>query len=153
MFHSKLQGKTVFLYFTLFFGLIAAVNSAFVYTALQTHSGTVTENAYEKGLAYNETLAAFKNQPKLKEKAVLDKDVFRWQIQNKDGSPVTNANATVTFFRPVAQGSDFSLTLAETSPGVYESQPDFPAKGVWTAQLDAVWDHKQYRTSQTIIAK
>lgn len=150
---KTLTGKTVFLYFLLFFGSIMAVNGAFVYSAIHTHSGTVMENAYEKGLDYNTTLSAFKKQPKLNESASLEGSRFRWAINDEKDIPLKKADAQVTFFRPVKDGADFHIKLTETKPGIYEAEAEFPVKGLWTAQLDATWNNKQYRTSQTIIVK
>ncbi len=41
------------LYFVLAFLVVFAVNGVFVYNALTTHHGVVTENAYEKGLDFD----------------------------------------------------------------------------------------------------
>lgn len=150
---AKSHGRAVLLYFVLFFGAIFAVNTVFVYTALHTNTGTVTENAYENGLGYNKILSAMKTQPAFREQAALDNGVFRWSIDDDKGQPVTKAQARVTFVRPVKDGNDFDLDLQEISPGKYEAKPAFPAKGLWTAQLDATWNNRQYQTSQNIIVK
>lgn len=147
------SGKRVLFYFLAFFGTILIVDSAFVYTALRTHSGEVTEQAYEKGLAYNQTLEKAREQPQLSERARYDAPVFRWQLNNPDGTAVSGAAVNVTFLRPVAQGSDFTISLQETAPGLYEAKPVFSHKGLWTAKLDARWNNQQYQTTQDIIAR
>ena len=43
--------------FVLAFLVVGAVDGVFVYLALSSHSGVVTEGAYEKGLASKQTLA------------------------------------------------------------------------------------------------
>ncbi len=40
-------------YFVMAFGVVFAVNGMFVYLAVSTNHGVVTENAYEKGLDYD----------------------------------------------------------------------------------------------------
>lgn len=150
---DKNHGRRVLIYFVLFFALIAAVNAVFIYTALHTHSGTVTENPYEKGLAYNKTLSASREQPHLKEQAMFDAPFFQWQIKDENGKPLSGAKTSVNFFRPVKDGKDFDMQLTETSPGIYQAHPEFPEKGLWVAHLDATWNGKNYRTAHNLIVK
>lgn len=147
------HGKVIFLYFFLFFAFVTCVNGIFIYQALYTHAGEVTENAYEKGLAYNVTLKTSKDQPALREKAEMENGSFRWTINMADGSPLTRAITKVSFFRPVKGGNDFTVELQEVSPGIYEAIPQFPEKGLWTAHMDVKWKEQQYRTSQDIIIR
>lgn len=53
---TKQSGLWVLWSLLLFFLVFASVDAFFVYKALSTHTGVVTENAYEKGLHYNEIL-------------------------------------------------------------------------------------------------
>jgi len=150
---ATLHGKTVFLYFCLFFITIGTINACFIYTALRTNTGVVTDNPYEKGLSYNKTISSAKSQPNLIEKAEIKNGIFRWNVNDEHGLPVKNAKAKAIFVRPVKDGNDFEMPLREIKPGVYEAQPDFLKKGLWTAQLDLTWNNKQYRTTQSIIVK
>jgi nitrogen fixation protein FixH len=45
------------LYFVMAFLVVFIVNGIFVYMAVTTNHGVVTENAYEKGLRYDEVVA------------------------------------------------------------------------------------------------
>ena len=56
------------LYFVMFFITLAILDSFFVYIALSTHNGVVTENAYEKGLNYNRTIEQAETAKKLNQK-------------------------------------------------------------------------------------
>lgn len=49
-------GRTVLYAFLGFFAVFAAVDAFFVYTAVTTNTGVVTENSYERGLHYNDLL-------------------------------------------------------------------------------------------------
>ena len=150
---EKPVGKKILFCFLGFFGVVAAVDAAFVYTAIRTHSGLVTEQAYEKGLAYNETLSKARSQPQVRQTASYTNGVFRWTIADEKGNPVTGAKVDVSFFRPVKDGSDFKAGMTETAAGTYEIKPAFPLNGLWTAELDAKWNDKQYQTTKEIIAK
>ena len=49
-------------YFVIAFIIVFAVNGVFVYTAINTNRGVVTENAYEKGLDFNRIVAEVRKQ-------------------------------------------------------------------------------------------
>jgi nitrogen fixation protein FixH len=53
---SNKSGKMVLQAFLGFFIIFAAVDAFFVYKAVSTHPGVVTEKAYEIGLNYNEII-------------------------------------------------------------------------------------------------
>ncbi len=148
-----MSGKKVFLMFFAFFATIVAVNSGFLYMALHTNTGLVTEQAYEKGLAYNQTLDAAKGQPDLKEVSSYENGVFTWSIKDHAGVPLSGANVVVHFIRPVQDGYDFSMSLKEDGAGQYSGRTDFPVKGLWQAKLSAEWKQAEYRTMHKFIAK
>lgn len=139
-------------YFVMFFGVIVAVNSVFVYKALETHTGVVTEQAYEKGLAYNETLEQARSQPAWKEQASFDNGVVRWQIADENGRAITDADVTASIYRQVRQGHDHKVTLVHKGNGVYESKVNLPLSGQWIAKLESQWNDKQYRTTLKFMA-
>jgi len=59
---NKKSGRKALFYLLGFFIIFASVDAFFVYKALSTHTGVVTENAYEIGLNYNEVIAESKKQ-------------------------------------------------------------------------------------------
>jgi len=62
--HNKesFRDRIIPLYFVAFFVVIAIFDGIFVYLATSTHSGVVTENAYQKGLNYNQYIDAYNQQ-------------------------------------------------------------------------------------------
>ena len=58
----ELTGAHVLAGLFAFFGVMLAANGVFVYVATTTFSGLSTDDAYRKGLSYNETIRAFKLQ-------------------------------------------------------------------------------------------
>ena len=61
---SRRAGWRIFGYFLAGFIIVAGVNTIFIYKAVTTHTGEVTDSSYERGLTYNKTLdqaAALKN--------------------------------------------------------------------------------------------
>ncbi len=151
--NRKNSGKIILFCFLGFFGTVTLVNSIFIYAALRSNTGVVTENAYEKGLAYNKVLLAAANQPDLKDKLNYQDGVISWSLSDAEGAPVTGGKVTASFIRPVQDGADFLVPLAETSPGTYEATPKIPLQGLWTTRLEIKWNNKQYQTAQDIIVK
>jgi nitrogen fixation protein FixH len=53
---SRKYGRKVLFLLLGFFAVFASVDAYFVYLAMKTKPGVVTENAYQRGLNYNEVL-------------------------------------------------------------------------------------------------
>ena len=149
--NKPLNGWWVFAAFFLFFAVIVLVNSVFITMALRSHSGVVTEDAYRKGLTYNETLQQARNQPAMSSAFHFKDNIVYWSLSGKDNQPIENADITAKFQRPVKDGDDFSARLHPSGNGVYSSEVEFPVKGSWKVILSAKWDDKTYQTTQELI--
>ena len=55
---GTIQGWHVLVGMIVFFGIIFAVNGVFLVSALNTHTGIVSQQPYRKGLDYNARIAA-----------------------------------------------------------------------------------------------
>lgn len=151
---KKLNGYSVFIWFLAFFAVIILVNGVFIYTALGTHTGVVTERPYEKGLAYNEILAEAKDQPHMQSKAAFDDGVLSWRLHDENGKAVDGAQAIAKIIRPVQDGNDFEITLQPQGGGLYTADMNLPMKGKWIAKLSAQWNNdKNYHTTHRFMAK
>lgn len=149
--NSKKNKNLIILYcFIGFFGTFMILDGIFVYLAVSTQTGVVTEQSYEKGLEYNKTLEEVRNQPKLNDEVIYKDNTLTWIIKDKRNMPV-NAQAKATFFRPVQDGYDFTVSLEPKGKGVYEIRPDLPLKGLWSVRLQGQWDNKTYKTSFNLI--
>lgn len=140
-------------YFVLFFAVIAMVDGVFVYVAVTTQTGVVTEQAYEKGLAFNETLEKAKSQPALNDKVAYRDGVLRWTLANASKTPIVNADVTAKIVRPVQGGFDFDIVLQHKGAGIYEAVLDAPLPGQWSAKLRSIWNNKQYQTTHLFMVK
>lgn len=149
---SKSYGRKVFAAFVVFFLSIIAVNSVFIYVAVKSHTGVVTDNPYEKGLKYNEMINKAKTQPKIIDSFLIKDNTMYWAfIDEVSGEPVLNANVRVHIVRPVQDGFDTNLTLAEAEGGQYFAKLDLPMKGQWLAHLVATWDNETFQTTHTFL--
>ena len=59
---TALRDRLIPWYFVMAFAVVFVVNGIFIYMAMQTHNGIVTENPYEKGLAYEQIVQEVKQQ-------------------------------------------------------------------------------------------
>ena len=118
--HSKPIDRWIPWMFVAFFVVIAMVDAVFVTFAIKTRPGTVTEQAYEKGLAYNATLDAAEKQKALgwTDVTTYEDGILSFTLKDKDGKPLSGAEVTAKITRPVAEGYDSTVKLAQTGEGV-----------------------------------
>ncbi|MCB1531960.1 MAG: FixH family protein [Alphaproteobacteria bacterium] len=140
-------------YFVIFFAVIAILDGTFVYMAVSTQTGVVTEQPYEKGLAYNDVLEQAKTQPQITQKPRYENGLLRWQLADQDGRAITNAQVTARITRPVQEGYDFDITLDHVGGGVYQAKLNAPLPGLWMAKLSSQWDNTQYQTRYEFVTK
>ena len=141
--------RRVWWYFVAFFGFIAAVNAVMVTLAVRTHSGTVTDHPYEKGLAYNTVVEADETQKALGWKSQLTyaDGALHFTLKDKQNQDITPENATATITRPTQSGMDFTQPLTGAKTPV-----TFPEKGLWEVRVDAEYKGVHYQTSARIVA-
>lgn len=143
-----MSGKRVAVYFVAFFGLIVAVNTGMATMALRTHSGLVTDHAYEKGLRYNQLIAAEQQQAALgwHSRADYADGMLRFELRDAEDKPITPEKATAYFTRPTKQGMDFTSSLSGSTTPVR-----FPANGLWEMRIEAVHAGTPYQHTQRIV--
>ncbi len=139
-------------YFVLFFVVLAAVDAVMVTLAVRTQTGVVTTHAYEKGLAYNETIKAAEKQAALGWNAKLDftageakKGTLSVSVQDASGKPL-KADMRAEITRPTQAGMDFSLALKEGKNAL-----EFPASGLWEVRLFASRDGNEFQQAKRIV--
>jgi len=137
-----ITGKTVLIGFLAFFGVIFAVNGAFVYFALDSWPGLRYDKAYERGVNYNKVLSDAETQAKLRWTSAIvttatNDGAHRLLVKlaGTSGEPVTGAKVQVELSRPTNESEDHSLSLAPSAPGEYAAEFRFAAQGRWLAAL------------------
>lgn len=139
-----IRGKHVLMGMLAFFGVIISVNLVFVYFALGTWTGLSTENAYQKGLNYNETIAARDAQRALGwqgavtvEAAADGSELLTVVLRDHDGRPLPDLIVSAQLRRPTNENYDESLTLEEGTAGAYSATLSLPLRGNWDLTLSA----------------
>ena len=140
------------------FVVVLLVNFTMAYFANSTFSGLATERAYEKGLAYNQSIEAARKQ-----------DDMGWAVdvqvehganhgahvtvsyRDRDGRPVDDLKVAAQLVRPTAKGYDREIVLSRVSPGVYSTHQELPLSGVWDMSVIAQGQDVSYGLSRRIL--
>lgn len=144
-------------FFVMFFAAIAAIDGVMVTIAVKTQPGVVTEHAYEKGLAYDQIIAAAAVQEELGWHAVLalhegkEAQILSFTLSDAENVALRGAQVSARITRPVQDGFDFNLALAEDGAGAYAVPVSFPLPGQWHVRVYVEWQDQQYQHSQTVI--
>ncbi|MBI5165328.1 MAG: FixH family protein [Magnetospirillum sp.] len=142
------------------FGVVLAVNGALAYFATTTFTGLETEQAYDKGLAYNRNLAAAKAQQEMGwavEAAFAPLSPTRVDItvtyRDRTGQPVDGLDVKAQMLRPTTAGYDHQVVLPAKGAGTYGAVIDLPLTGVWDMDAVASGTAGTYQLTQRFVAK
>ena len=146
-----------------FFGMFACIlvaNGALVYYALNTWTGLGTDDAYVKGLAYNETLAASEAQAKQGWQAELDYRAnaplagrLTLDLKDRHGTAIENAEVTALIVRPTHEGHDFPAALGQNGEGRYAADLNFPLAGLWEIRLEVVHERGTHSLAKRLMVR
>jgi nitrogen fixation protein FixH len=124
------------------FGVVLAVNLVFMSSAIGTFSGLSTEDAYNKGVKYNEQIAEAKEQQQLGwvVKAEVTpippsedahSAVITVTILDGSGHPLNGLSVAAGFVRPTTSGHDGQAVFAERGEGRYVVRQSLAFPGQW----------------------
>lgn len=131
----------------LFFVVIALVDGIMVTLAVKTHTGLVTDHPYERGLAYNDVLAADALQQSTGWHSDIHYDgSLHFTLYDKAGNVITPALATAHITRPTQDGMDFTVNLKHGKADMH-----FPLNGLWKIRINAEHDGIYYQKAKRIV--
>ena len=125
--------------------------------AVRTNTGVTTEHAYEKGLAYNKTLAAAAQQEALNWRGDLtlassaEGVQADFQLLDAAGNPLDRASAVIWLVRPTQDGMDRRAAMQAQGNGHFTVNLALPARGLWEARVSAVQDGHNYQMVKRIV--
>ena len=142
------------------FLVVSAVNGALIFFAEDTFSGLETDNAYERGLGYNQALAGEAAQERLgwhAQAAIYgdgeERHTLRVELLDRDGRPIAGLRLRAYLVRPSNAGLDLSLTLQPAGDGAYAADFVLPAPGQWDLRLVARRDELAWQHSERLFVK
>jgi nitrogen fixation protein FixH len=135
-------------YFVAFFLVVIVVDSILGTLAVRTQTGTVTEHAYEKGLAYNTIIKAEEQQASLgwKSDITLADNILHVTLHDTKGVVLTPQQLTARFFRPTQAGMDFNVNVKNG-----EAPVTLPAHGLWEVRIYATVNGTSYQQSKRLV--
>lgn len=122
-----------------FFSVIIAVNVLFLYYAVTTFSGVETNDAYRKGIAYNERLAEARQIEKLgwQGKLVAGKDrTIELTLLSAEGVPVRGVDIAARVGRPSTDKFDGDIAFVASDDGRYIADAKSLAAGNWIVTVE-----------------
>jgi len=136
-----LTGRSVLVMLLAFFGVVAAVNTVFLVVALSTHPGVETEDAYRRGLAYNEEMRIAEAQAAAGWFTEFEHDAeaktLRATIFDRRNRGLTSLRVTGRAERPAHASDDFAVKFAEDAAGRYVAPFAPPLPGQWLVRIEA----------------
>ncbi len=126
-----------------FFGVDIAVNVAFIVRSVQTFPGEVANDAYEAGVAYDQTLTREAKEEKLGWQASIDVsgpttkgEAISAHWTDRSGRPLSGLIVTGLLRRPATENGNATLRFTEVAPGAYRAIAAV-APGAWDLDLTA----------------
>ncbi|MCE9522416.1 MAG: FixH family protein [Alphaproteobacteria bacterium] len=134
----ELKGFHVLLMILTFFGVTFAVNIALATFAISSFSGEDVSTPYQRGLEYNQTLAARSAQRDLGWTATISlardaktNGVVAVSIVGKDGAPRSGLKVEAMLRRPTDAKFDQTIALQSVGDGEYRAAVGTLAEGQW----------------------
>ena len=146
--------KLIPYYFAAFFVGLAILFAWFTHLARSSYTGVATDQAYERGIAYNDTIARANAQEALGwdgSIVVQGANDITLKLTDADGHAVTDAHAVLWLFRPVQRRFDMHIEMQESSSGTYSAQFDLPQPGLWEARIFVKKDGIEYQTTKRMV--
>lgn len=137
---SRFRGGHMLAALVAFFGTIIAIDGYMVFKAVSTFGGIETEDAYRKGVAYNESLTKDAEQAKLgwrDDIKVLGSPQRLHVALQRGGDAITGKRVVAIVGRPATNRYDLTIPLAEIAPGLYEAALPAIGDGTWIVDLSA----------------
>jgi nitrogen fixation protein FixH len=143
----QIKGWHVGLFFVVFFGIMIAVNAAFVVAAISTHPGDDVPDAYQHGRAFNRVLRANHAQAELGWQAVVriaqsapGLQTISISILDKSGKPVAGLTVEAMLRHPAVAGLDRPIAFHAVASGRYETVLDESSGVHWDLDVTALSD-------------
>jgi len=139
----RIKGRHVLWGLIAFFGVIFAVNGAFIYYALATHPGDDVKDAYVAGIEFNREIAEKREQQKLGWQANLTirsdgrgGQFMELAFVDKQGKPVRGLKIKAKLRHPELAKLDRPIKFALIKPGVFRADVDEPPAAQWYLEAE-----------------
>lgn len=147
--------------------VVIVVNIVMITLALDTFPGLETQDAYRKGIAYNQTIAAADAQaargwqmavavqprpadptPATNGSRTAEVDAT---FTDRHGDPIAGLEVHAYLLRPTNEGNDFDARLDERGSGRYAATLTVPLPGQWDVRVHARRGDETYQATRRIM--
>ncbi|TAE80909.1 MAG: hypothetical protein EAZ74_03935 [Alphaproteobacteria bacterium] len=124
-------------YFVLPFLVVIAVNGVMIWCATSTNLGVVREDAYQRGLHYNDVLHQQKAQDALGWRMThqLEHGLLSVRLFDAQNQPLHDAYVTAQWIRPLGDAPSITQSLKHTGQGVYAVDAQSLKHGQWAVHV------------------
>ncbi len=143
-----------------FFVVVFGANGIMVFFAFDSWTGITTEDAYIKGLDYNEQIADARAQQALGWQGELgfvpngpQNGLLELKLKDRYGTAISEAVVTAVFVRPTHAGHDLEVALEDAGGGRYAAEVALPLAGQWDVRLRAEHERGGYRLERRILVR
>ena len=154
------QGSAIPLLFVAFFAVVFLANGIMIAVAFRSWTGLETDNAYEKGLAYNNALNARAQESTLGwrvaaslEPAGPGQAQLRVRILGRRGEAIYPDEVRAEFVRPTLVGHDFTVSLENEGSGQYARQLSLPLSGLWDVRISVTKGSDVHNSSRRFVVR
>lgn len=152
-----INGRHVLFGLIAFFAIVFIADAYLIYKAVSTFGGLETDDAYRKGLAYNDRIAAADTQAKAGWRDQLEylaqTKRLRIALLDRDGAGVSGLTITASIGRPATNRFDRELSFVQTGHGTYEAAVPTIESGWWTVGMLATRSARDHRNATVYEAK
>jgi nitrogen fixation protein FixH len=142
--------------------VVVIVNAVMISYAIGTFPGLQTEDAYRKGLAYNQTLDAAREQEARGWRADVRLEMdgaagsgrtgeLTVLLSDGDGQPLPDQAVLVVLLRPTHRGQDVTVVLHGRGEGRYGAAVALPGAGQWDAWIRVSGPAGNFQTTQRVL--
>lgn len=124
-----------------FFVLLALINAWVIYTSFSTAGPLVEEGAYERGIAYQQTIDKMAVPERLGWKtdfsiaAENGVSMGRLALMDRERRPITGAQVMLKGIRPNDASADFLVPLPQMAAGLYQANLPLSQSGLWYFEI------------------
>jgi len=145
------RGRYIPWLFVAGFAIVFAVNGTMIGLAVGSFSGLYTPKPRERGLHYNEILAAQQTRDALGWRVEStwrpDSDRLEIAVFDRAGQPLAGAQVAVALVRPAEKGAVVGVAMTAVDIGRHAGHVILPARGNW--DLDVSIEQGGQRFAQT----
>lgn len=141
---GKLTGRHVLLMVIAFFGVMIIANVFFISAAVNSFPGVTDDQAYQKGLDYNQQIAARAEQAAIGWRAEVrevtregEDGVIAIHITNAAGQALSGLAVEGSLERPTNRQGDQRVTFKYAGGGLYIAEAAAFAPGAWVLTAQA----------------